>query len=1205
MKYLITLVALFGAMKVSSQEDSAQQEHKGLLWEITGNGLTETSYLYGTMHVSGRIAFHLGEEFFEGLSQVDAVALESNPIIWLDEIMESPFANNYLGRYAIESQYYKGFYQKAFKLNLPENKDFAKSLSTNHFLANWMLYRESAQNKEFEEDTFLDMFIYQAGSKQNKPVYSLENFTQTSKFSMLARIPDVEPKETSEWYKKLTKEKGYYEVLEEAYRNQDLDMLDSLQREVSSRNNMKYMLYLRNEIMANNIDSIIQSGTSLFIGIGAAHLANSKGVIGLLRTKGYEVKPSTRTFSEKAKRQKEQFSKLKNPVPFTHSFSTELFELVTPGKVYETPSRANERQFFSPELTNGTFYTFKVISTYNYLSGQSNVDYLSKIDSLLFENIPGNIESKKRIKQNGFEGWDILNKTKTGDCQKYRIIETPIHVMIFKMGGKDDFVKNESDNFFSTIILTVPDKEWVEVSTLKNDFLVQVPSYYHIKANTKATSMYAHPEIESYDPADSSYFLVKRASLHDFRYIEEDDFELNRIAEKFFKEIEIDSFKTQLDSFATFPTATSKAKTSEGKTIQLKIRIKGAFYYLQVAVTESEEKSNRFFNSFRFNEFEYTFPFEKRVDSTLNFEVNSNFISPNPYTQLIRKGYERKRNRKETEDKSYLSSTRKETYYSENYERILVEKEKFHRYEYVKDIDTLFYRELSLFAKNESLELKTKEKGKSNGLYYMDAIFVDTNSNRTIKKRLLVKNSTLYTLSANLDTLSKESKFVEKFFSSFTPIDSSDQLTLTESKSQLFFNALASSDSTEKERALKSVVTTIEFEDTDAENIMEMISSYSFPSDHVEAKAKLIQSLGRLKNPKIIPFLENLYPKLEDTAMYQLAVLVALSHQKTKESSKILVKLIDSDLPLSSSTWGTSWVFYPFYDSLSLTKYMYPDLLNFTFVDEYKQPIYDLMLKAIDSNALKSNVLKKNYKQLLREAKLQLKSQISTEQTAQSKEGKRKYYYTSYKNKGNYALLRYCRMLIPFYSKSAVQEFFDKTKKVQDYKVSTDIACLKIVNGIEVTEDTWLHLAQDIINKEYLYTKLKGIDRLDLFPKSELTQEGICKSILYERGVDFSKDSVQLISEVQVEVKGEKGVVFFFKSKGEKDDNWELDYIGLQPLDSSKINVDNLFRSKGKKISNGKDIQELIEEELKEIRVTGHPRTDETGDNDKGRYDYF
>ncbi len=37
------------------------QSEKSLLWEISGNGLETTSYLYGTMHVSKKIAFRLDE----------------------------------------------------------------------------------------------------------------------------------------------------------------------------------------------------------------------------------------------------------------------------------------------------------------------------------------------------------------------------------------------------------------------------------------------------------------------------------------------------------------------------------------------------------------------------------------------------------------------------------------------------------------------------------------------------------------------------------------------------------------------------------------------------------------------------------------------------------------------------------------------------------------------------------------------------------------------------------------------------------------------------------------------------------------------------------------------------------------------------------------------------------------------------------------
>ena len=57
-------------------------KYNSLLWEITGNGLTRPSYLFGTMHVSNKLAFHLSDSFYYALKNVDAVALELNPELW-------------------------------------------------------------------------------------------------------------------------------------------------------------------------------------------------------------------------------------------------------------------------------------------------------------------------------------------------------------------------------------------------------------------------------------------------------------------------------------------------------------------------------------------------------------------------------------------------------------------------------------------------------------------------------------------------------------------------------------------------------------------------------------------------------------------------------------------------------------------------------------------------------------------------------------------------------------------------------------------------------------------------------------------------------------------------------------------------------------------------------------------------------------------
>jgi len=1184
----------------------AQEKYQGLLWEISGNGLEKNSYIYGNMHVSGRIAFHLGEEFFDAIKSVDAIALESNPIMWLDEILGSEYANNYLGNYAIDNQPYKGFYQDAFKLKKIDNQALAYEISSDHYLANWLLYRENKANSDFEEETFLDMFIYQAASKNNKPIYSLEYFEKTDKLTRLAYLPDMEDKEMPDWLKKMTKEKSEYDLISDAYRAQDLDMIDSLQSALSTYNNIKYMLYERNIIMALNIDSIIKTNTSLFIGIGAAHLPKDKGVINLLRQKGYTVKALPVTISKKSKDEIENFHKKKKQLPYLNEFETEFFSLKVPGKMYETPSLNHQRLFFSPELTNGSFFMVNQISTYTYFNQTNSANYEVKIDSLLFENIPGKIISKTPITKDGFKGIDVLNKTKSGNYQRYQFVFTPLNIFIFKMGGKDNFVEIEGNQFFNTIKMKPITKDWKKIQPLKTDFEVEVPNYYNIKNNTKIASLYGHTEIEAYDDDDKNYYFLKKASLFDTKFIEQDSFELHRIADMFLKELKIDSSIKEMDLINGYPSLLAYCPSKDSTSfISLKIIIKGAYYYLLANVSPTYKKSNPFFESFTFTDFSYTFDFKEKIDSNMQFKVNSNYISPGDFEQLFEIENAKKKAKKETKDTDFEYKYKTENYYSENFERIAVEFIKEHHYKQYLSLDSLWNKEINYIKKENKLIVLDKKYTQKDNIHYLDVIFGDTNSIRTIKTRIILKHGAVYVLKTTSDSLSKPSKFIETFFKTFTPSDSLIGNAVLASKSNLFFEALNGTDSLEKERALKSVKKKIIFSEKDVDRIIAIIKDYPFPENHIESKKQLIIDLGELNSPKIIPFLEQLYPVVEDTAMYQLAILEALIKQKNKSALVKFTKLLDYDIPLGSKGDDINSLFYSFRDSLVLAEVVYPQLLNFTFVSDYKKPIYNLLAQLVDSNYIKPKKYTKYYKQILREAKIELKSQISYEQAQRAKQkDKTSYYYSSYRNEGNQTLVTYSKLLIPFYTKKEVKAYFDKLRTVQDYQLLTDINCKLVSNDIRVTKEVWNYLADDVINYAYLYQELERIKRLDLFPKKENMQLEIAKSILYQKSFNFNEDSLEFISTKVVTVQNETGNVYFFKSKKPKDDNWKLDYTGLQPLSEIEVKIEDVVTKKGEKILKDKNMEELINEKIKSIEIIGHKRAREEDDG-SSYFDFF
>ena len=116
------IVVLLCTISLSS---FAQQDNQSLLWEITGNNLTKPSYIYGTMHVSKKVAFRLDDIFFEALENAESIALESDPSTWLPYNYESLILTPQNYTYG---DYDKNFYSYMFNLNHPKELDIRGSI---------------------------------------------------------------------------------------------------------------------------------------------------------------------------------------------------------------------------------------------------------------------------------------------------------------------------------------------------------------------------------------------------------------------------------------------------------------------------------------------------------------------------------------------------------------------------------------------------------------------------------------------------------------------------------------------------------------------------------------------------------------------------------------------------------------------------------------------------------------------------------------------------------------------------------------------------------------------------------------------------------------------------------------------------------------------------------------------------------------------
>ncbi|MFY0603433.1 MAG: TraB/GumN family protein [Flavobacteriaceae bacterium] len=1193
---------LFTLALICATTFTIAQEKNSLLWKISGNGLKKDSYLFGTMHVSEKIAFHLDDVFFESIMKSDFVALESDPDLWLDNIFDE---NEIYGQFNMfSSTRSNNFYNTSFELNEPKQQELMFFISRDDMLLNGVLFRTNQNMQNFQEETYLDMFIYQTGRKFGKKIYSLEDLKKSS-YLVKKAAGDARKEKPDLWLQKRFKKESFYEIMNNAYRDRDIFLLDSLNTGMYSKHYLDNMLYIRNEEMADNIDKIAQKG-SLFSAIGAAHLAGKKGVINMLREKGYTVTPLLSDKTEKGKAMKTKIEdKVVETEYLSQTSSDGFFTVSVPNKLYEL-NLLNNTTYLCPDLANGSFVSITRISTFDYLhqGSENTIDF----DKILIESIPGEIITKEEITKQGFKGLDIVNKTKTGNFQRYQIFFTPIEMLIFKMGGKKDFIKNHGSTFFDSIYFNNLGSETINVSPTHGGFEVAIPKYHSFtnKAN------YGNRLLQSVDK-DGNYYFVKEVILNDVNYIEEDSFELERIQERFYKNLELEyNGGSFTDSSKTSFTSTSKLKKVKDVYVHLKTYTNAGHYYLLGYISKNDQPNASFFNSFKFKNFRYKEKdFKIQKDTSLYFSVKST-VKPsfrNYYTKYAKKN-----------NKDYESFNRRASYISRGNEEVFVKLNKKHDFTSYANIDSLWsdvtykkwfnkyaisksesYNLLKNFLKNRSFKVTNKERGTDkNGYPYYSYLLKDSLSSKAVKVKKILSNGAIYELKALIDTTKGLSDFMSNFYETFKPKDSIIGKPLFVDKTSLFFEALKNKDSI----ALDGY-NYVNFEKKDAKDIMKVVKNYKFEDNQLKIKEYLIKRLGRFKTKKTQRFLEDLYTKSFENPNNQIAILRGLGDDRNEVSYQKILKLLESDIPLTSKSYDVSNMINRFGDSLALAKKLFPDLLTYATIDEYKSPIYEMLAEILEKGLIDPSIYIVFKKQILTEAKIELKRQLSKKINSSTGTS-----YGRYNDKGydeDDLLNIYVKLLFPFRKDKNVQSFLYNLKLTDNYFVKTSYLVSKIKSKEKYDKSIFNDLVSKLNSRGVLYTSLDKINRTDLFPKKYKTKKEVYKAILFDNEMNEKlKDSLVFLEIRDFKIATKTYEVYFFKSKPHKNSksynkDWKLNYIAFEKK-GTQIFVKPYHKETSEKLDETKPIEEILDISIEKIKLEGRKRVNLSSRRSRGLF---
>jgi len=1254
MKRIATLL-LFTLTVLSASSQSvkkSEKKYQGLLWEISGNGLTRPSYLFGTMHVSNKLAFHLADSFYNAIKNVDVVALETNPANWQDDYSKPNIfdraginINNAYKMLDFPNDYIR---KRTFAIDKYES-NIKLAMATEPAMINGMLYRTYNQGADFEEDTYLDMYIFQTGSKLRKKLTGVENFEESEKLVAEAYKDAAKEKRVKNYDNEYNYEdyvKSPYSI-EDAYRKGDLDMLDSLEgKQFSSKAFLEKFLYKRNEIQANSIDSIIKTKTSLFVGVGSAHLPGKRGVIEMLRSKGYKLRAVK--MGERDGQQKDVIDKLRVPVTFkTIESEDKVFTVEIPGDKFYNFSRfgdLNTRQY--ADMGNGAYYVVSRIKTNALLLGENENAVYKKVDSLLYENIPGKIIKRSAIVKDGYKGFDITNRTRRGDIQRHNIIITPFEILFFKISGTGDYVLEggEANRFFNSIHIAawqqaVP----VNFSPATGGFQIRLPHVPLLQRDFGSDRL----EYTATDSKENITYTLMKTNIHNYGFIEEDTFDLNLMEESFASSEGVEKqLSRQAGKWQGYPVLECKYKHTDGSFSAVRYLLQGPNYYAQLAHYKTETKSiKEYFDSFKITPFIYP-EVKEHVDTAMHFTVRSPLF---PDNKKQNSAMEALRNMMDTYgggDNSLLPEFGMKTITNDTIgEKIFVAWAKAAANTYVKDSAKIFSSDDFGFGgrgkKDQTYLYIKKDSGfTAAGMRYLFQQVTDTNSSRTIISKAFYKNGNYFIVMALTDTLTPRSSLLYNFIQSFTPADTLKGESPFVKRNASFFKDYGSKDSTTHAKAEQRLAG-IEFDLADVPAIKNIIDTLSWKTkDYLQTKKIFIGRLEETKDTNLVGYLKQLYISAKDTADLQNVVLQTLLSMQTKTAFTAFKDLIIAEPPVvasddnneeynlnnimskmggmsktavkikrSYSSSGGSW--YPLYDTLSLAKTVFPDILQLISLDEYKATVMELLTTMVDSAYVGASAYEPYFTKFYTEAKQELKRERASESqkaiakaekaNKADKDDDQEYGRGNDDDSYNELLISYETLLLPYWDKNAgIAAFFDDVMKLKNKRLRFNTMLLLLRNKKPLADSLLNAYAADEAYRIDLYRRLKAAKMLDKFPAKYNTQLDLVKSAIANTSTYNKYDSLVLLEKMPVQYNNKKGVVYFFKYKNKKEEKqWKILSYGLQPDNAKDFDEENddfvttasytYGPNANNKLDDGKPVKEQLQKLLKNMLYKMHP----------------
>jgi uncharacterized protein YbaP (TraB family) len=382
------------------------EPEKELLWEISSSTKGPKSYLFGTIHSNDKRVFTFSDSVYIALNNSETIVLETD-IFGLFENLDT--------RQGIPSALY--------------DKNGKPYTATNEASSTYY-------GNENGMPQFLDAYFEQYCWNSKKQFFPLESISD--QLELVSDFPAIKRGGINSGLIDFAQEK-----LMDLYLKGDIDALNRFVEANLSVSETAYanLIVKRNYKITSKLDSLLKTKKSLFCAVGAGHLAGSDGLIRMLRSKGYRLRPIIWTISELPVKAKSEV-KSKNEFVYQHEKSGLIAKF--PGKPFEKINEDNSVTLKYRDLGQGNTYQIDIQPMDSTLS-------LEEIASIYIASPPDS-PYKRIIMDDGTEIYEGLSDTYPEGLNWIRVQFGLNYFAVIKAYGGNKFIhSNRPQSFFNKV----------------------------------------------------------------------------------------------------------------------------------------------------------------------------------------------------------------------------------------------------------------------------------------------------------------------------------------------------------------------------------------------------------------------------------------------------------------------------------------------------------------------------------------------------------------------------------------------------------------------------------------------------------------------------------------------------------------------------------------------------------------------------------